>query len=192
MFIALLAAACSDSGNGTEQPEQRSEPTEESEAVSSVSLDELMTASLNGRLDVVRRAADAGMDVDQSDEMGRTPLMLAAFNGHADVVAFLLDEGADVEKTNTEGRPPLIFAASGSNPETVELLLERGADPDVTDDVQEWSALMFAAAEGQADVTRILLEHDADPSLEDEDGETALDFARDNGHTEIVQLLEGH
>lgn len=190
VLSALLTAACSD-GDGTEQPEQQPTPTEEPAAVSSVSFDDLMRASLNGQTDVVRRAADEGVNVDQSDEMGRTPLMLAAFNGHTDVARFLLDEGADVENKNSEGRSPLIFAASGSNPETVDLLLKRGANPDVKDDVQEWTALMFAAAEGQVDVVRTLLEHGADPSLEDEDGETALDFARDNGHTEVVQLLEG-
>lgn len=188
---ALSLTGCSDGDNKEAQTEERAEPATSSAPASSVSYDLLMRASLNGQLDVVRRAADQGVDLDRADEGGRTPLMLAAFNGHSDVVEFLLEEGASVEKKNSEGRSPLIFAASGSNPETVELLLEHGADPNVTDNVQEWSALMFAAAEGHVDVVRTLLAHGANPSLEDEDGETALDFARDSGHTQVVKLLEG-
>ena len=48
---------------------------------------------------------------------------------------------------------------------------------------------MYAAAEGNRDVIKILLAHDADPSLEDDDGEIALNFAENNGHTETMKLL---
>lgn len=187
---ALFLAACGDRGNDETQTEQQAAPSAENAPAASVSYDDLMRASLNGQLDVVHRASKQGVELDRSDDMGRTPLMLAAYNGHTDVVEFLLDEGASLEKTNSDGRPPLIFAASGSNPETVELLLERGAKPNVTDNAQEWSPLMFAAAEGHVEVVRTLLAHGANPSLEDEDGETALDFARDNDHADVVELLE--
>jgi ankyrin repeat protein len=49
---------------------------------------------------------------------------------------------------------------------------------------------MFAAAEGHIDVVRILLEYNADPSLEDIDGDTAETFARQNGHSEVADLLK--
>jgi ankyrin repeat protein len=49
---------------------------------------------------------------------------------------------------------------------------------------------MTAAAEGQLEVVRHLLDHGADRSLEDTDGDTALTFARQNGHAEVVKLLE--
>jgi ankyrin repeat protein len=47
-----------------------------------------------------------------------------------------------------------------------------------------------AAAEGQVEVVRCLLDYGADRSLEDTDGDTALALARQNGFTEVVELLE--
>ena len=116
--------------------------------------------------------------------------MFASYNGHTEVIGFLIEEGAVIEKQNSEGRTPLMFASSGPFPETVELLLQNGASPDIKDSVEGWTALMYAAAEGNREVIEVLLDYDADVSLQDADGETALDFARNNGHSGAVSLLE--
>lgn len=150
----------------------------------------LRDASLQGRTDQVRQMVEQGVDVNASDDGERTALMLASFNGHTEIAELLLNEGARVDDRNAEGRTPLIFAASGPFPDTVELLLEKGADSDAIDQVDEWSALMFAAAEGNKKVVQVLLDHGADQSLTDKDGESALDFARNNDHTEVAELLE--
>ena len=56
--------------------------------------------------------------------------------------------------------------------------------------LEGFTALMTAAAEGQLDVVRLLLAYGADPGLEDKDGDTAASFARQNGHSAVVDLLE--
>jgi ankyrin repeat protein len=48
---------------------------------------------------------------------------------------------------------------------------------------------MYAAAEGQLDVVKILLANRADPAIKDIDGDDALTFARNNGHTAIAAIL---
>lgn len=151
---------------------------------------DLREAALEGQMEIVRKAVGQGVDVNAADEAGRTALMLASYNGHTPTVRYLLDEGARLSARNAEGRTPLIFAASGPFPETVKLLLERKADPDIRDSVENWSALMFAAAGGHAEVVQTLLDYGANASLQDKDGDTALDFARNNSHTEVVKLLE--
>jgi ankyrin repeat protein len=60
----------------------------------------------------------------------------------------------------------------------------------VVDSEEHFTPIMFAAAEGHIDVVRILLEYNADPSLEDIDGDTAETFARQNGHSEVADLLK--
>lgn len=172
------------------------EPQNESEAdvmdkpiVNEFSAEDLRAAALNGDLKTVREVIIQGVHVDESDDLNRTALMFAAFNGHSEVVRLLIDEGAEVNLKNNEGRTPLMFAASGPFPETVLLLLDEGADISVQDSVEEWSALMYAAAEGNRDVIEILLKQGADASMEDEDGETAIDFAENNGHTQTVTIL---
>lgn len=43
--------------------------------------------------------------------------------------------------------------------------------------------------DGEEHLVLVLLDYGADSTLKDKDGETALDFARNNGHEEVVQLL---
>lgn len=152
--------------------------------------DALWDAALEGRLQAVLSALSKGADVNALDQERRSALMLAAFNGHTEVVRALIEKGASVNATDSMGRTALMFASSGPSPDTVRLLLENKAEPDVQDSGEGWTALMFAAGEGLAEVVQVLLEHGADRMLKDVDGDTALDFARKNGHTLVVRLLD--
>ncbi|MBN2634101.1 MAG: ankyrin repeat domain-containing protein, partial [Bacteroidales bacterium] len=70
------------------------------------------------------------------------------------------------------------------------MLLEKKAEPNSVDREEHFTALMFAASEGQTGIVKLLLENGADPFRKDADGDDALTFARNNGHTEVVTLLE--
>ena len=150
----------------------------------------LMEAAYVGELDTVRRLVADGTSVDAIDAERRTPLMFASFNGHFPVVEFLLDAGAAIDAKDGNGRTALMYASSGPFAETVELLLQQGAGVNVQGTLEGFTPLMTAAAEGLLDIVRLLLVHGADRNLEDQDGDTALSFAKRNGHTEVVELLE--
>ncbi len=151
---------------------------------------ELIEAAFNGQLDEVRRLVSAGTAVDFADSEKRTPFMLAAFNGHTPVLQFLLEEGAEVDAKDVNGRTALMYASSGPFEEAVAFLLEHGAEVDVQGTLEGFTALMTAASEGLVEVVRLLLANGADPSLVDKDGDTAASFARQNGHMEVLELLE--
>jgi ankyrin repeat protein len=150
----------------------------------------LMEAAFTGNLEDVRRLVNDGTPVNAIDTEKRTPLMFASFNGHAPVAEYLLDVGAEIDSKDSNGRTALMYASSGPFGETVKLLLTRGAEVNVQGTLEGFTSLMTAAAEGQLEVVRHLLDHGADRSLEDTDGDTALTFARQNGHAEVVKLLE--
>ena len=150
----------------------------------------LMEAAYAGNLDEVRRLVLDGTPVDAIDAERHTPLMWAGFNGHAAVAEYLLDAGAEIDNKDSSGRTALLYASSGPFPETVELLMERGADVNVQGTLEGFTPLMTAAAEGLADVVRLLLGAGADRDIKDVDGDTALSFAKQNGHAEVVALLE--
>jgi len=150
----------------------------------------LFEAAYAGKLDEVESLVRGGTAVDAVDPENRTPMMFAAFNGHRQVVSFFLTEGAAPESKDVNGRTALMYAASGPYVETVEVLLDAGAEIDLQGTLEGFTALMTAAAEGQIEVVRLLLARGADPAIKDVDGDTALNFARQNGHTAVAQLLE--
>lgn len=150
----------------------------------------LFEAAYVGKLVDVERLVAAGTTVDAVDAESRTPMMFAAFNGHRQVVSFLLTQGAKVDSKDLSGRTGLMYASSGPYFETVEVLLDAGAEVNTQGSLEGFTALMTASAEGQIEIVRLLLERGADPTLKDVDGDTALSFAREAGHTAVVELLE--
>ena len=186
LFTAGCEQESQNQAASTQQPSARGK-TEISDTVSGAWL---IDDALEGNTKKVRLALENGVDVDAANDQGSTALMLAGFNGHKEIVGLLLDHGAGVDARDEVGRTALMYSASGPFPEIVRILLEKGADPNLSDKSENFTALMFAAAEGQAEVVRVLLLQGASFEKTDVDGETALDFARSNGHSEVVQLLE--
>lgn len=188
-LCVLPHVGCRSEGGAQESRAQKEEPPAP-RTNPAAAADALRDAALEGRLQAVLSALSKGADVNAMDQERRSALMLAAFNGHTEVVRALIEKGASVNATDSMGRTALMFASSGPSPDTVRLLLENKADPDVQDSGEGWTALMFAAGEGLAEVVQVLLEHGADRTLKDVDGDTALDFAKKNGHMFVVRLLD--
>ncbi|MCC9601802.1 ankyrin repeat domain-containing protein [Stieleria sp. JC731] len=146
-------------------------------------------AAYEGKLDVVQKCLDEGMDVEIADSLDHTPLIMAAFNGHKKVCKLLLDAGADVNARDREGKGPLYHAASIESPETVTLLLDSGAEINAIEATEQFTPLMVAAAEGNIEVVKVLLKAGADKNMKDVDGDDARVFAAEKNHQEIVDLL---
>ncbi len=204
LAIGVLFSGCGEPDSG-EQPtssvgekKQVDDPTPElPPAVSSVNKDEMADPKPQepdpaavALAEYVQRQMEQGVDVDEVDPNGRTTLMIAAFDGHTDVVKLLLDHGAEVDHRDLAGRTALMYASSGQFPGTVQLLLDRGADVNSVDTDEGWSSLMLAAAEGLQPVVEVLLRGGADINATDEDGDKAIDHARQRGQKDIVALLE--
>jgi ankyrin repeat protein len=71
----------------------------------------------------------------------------------------------------------------------VKYLIEKGADMNSKDG---WgvTALHNAARFGNKRQSRFLLESGADPRIENNQGESATDIAKANGHEDMIALLE--
>jgi ankyrin repeat protein len=85
----------------------------------------LMSATLNGHLDVVKTLRARGTEVNQ---VGWTALIYAAAGGHDDIVRYLLAEGADINAASPNGTTALMMAVREGRFATAELLVARGAD----------------------------------------------------------------
>ncbi|KAL5509352.1 hypothetical protein EMCRGX_G004710 [Ephydatia muelleri] len=58
---------------------------------------QLRDASRDGRTEELTRLLDQGINIEATDEDGRTPLGFAAGFGHVDCVKVLLDRGANID-----------------------------------------------------------------------------------------------
>lgn len=161
-----------------------------SEKGAAASAGALLNAATKGATGTVKSLLGEGVEPNVRNAVGWTPLMLAAAERHADTVAVLLEAGADPNATNTLGRTALMFASIYGQDTIVRLLLERNAKPNmVPNDHSGWTALMAAAARGHADTVSLLLRHGADPTIKSKDGKTAIDLAREHGHSHVVPRL---
>ncbi len=189
LLLSLAGCQGKKSGQEVQEPAQGTVPPP---AATSGQMNEqsLRDAALNGQFEVIENLLKENINVNSADPDGRTALMLASFNGYSGIVALLINKGAVVDLADGFGRTALHYASTGPFVPTVEFLLKKGANPNVVDSEEHFTPIMFAAAEGHIDVVRMLLEYNADPSLKDIDGDTAETFARQNGHTEVADLLK--
>ncbi|KAJ5710525.1 hypothetical protein N7488_004681 [Penicillium malachiteum] len=136
---------------------------------------------------------DHGVEPLQHDDDCQTPISLAALNGHTDVVKLFLDYNIDPNPRDIHSKIPLIEASYGGHHETVRLLLSRGAHPDPKDTFGR-TPFLWACYNGSVEVVRILLDHSVancciDHGWRDSQANTAVSFALDRGHHDIIQLL---
>ncbi len=189
-FQAGFIACTSNPKKDTSQKETKSKIEKAESSGTALEPDAFWEAALNGDLEGVSSMLKLGMDANETDVEGRTALMFAAYNGHTEIARILIDRGAKIDALDHSHRTALLFAATGPFPETVKFLLDNKSNPNVVDNGEHFSPLMHAAAEGNLDIVKILLEYGADPDLKDVDGDTAESFARQKGHTALVDYLK--
>jgi ankyrin repeat protein len=121
---------------------------------------------------------------------GFQPLGLASYFGHVEVVRFLLESGAEVNTPSQNGLKvtPLNSAAAGRHYEIAMLLLERDANPNIRQE-GDFVPLHSAAMNGQIEMVKLLLQYGADKDMKSLDGKTARDYALENGHKVVAEVL---
>jgi len=96
---------------------------------SNLSMEEPFEQSvLRGDVEGVRRALEAGADVDARNAMGQSALMLAAHRGDLAMVELLLARRADPDQKAKYGLSALMLAVVGGHGEVARALAAAGAD----------------------------------------------------------------
>ena len=127
----------------------------------------------------------SGIDLEQQARNGDTALMIAAFKANMPAVQALLAKGAAVNKS---GWSALHYAAASGDSEIVKVLVKQGADLDARSP-NNTTPMMMAARGGFIYSVKVLSDAGADASLKNDIGMSAIDFARENGSTDIVDGL---
>jgi uncharacterized protein len=136
-----------------------------------------------------------GADVNLAGSGGLTPLMAAAFNGDLELLDLFLAKGADPNALDASGKAAIVYAASRGFAPVVARLIEAGVDVNRKYE-HGLTALMWAAgyADGAGiddikEVLAPLIARGAALATRDDRSKTAIEIARDLGHSEIAEYL---
>lgn len=127
------------------------------------------------------------------DIFGNTPLMVSVY--HGDYVSFeiLWNIGVGRELRDAQSRSIMVIACFVGSREIVKFLLLRGISPH-DDGMIDSSrgALYVVAARNHVELCKVLLEHNrTQDQLTPHEMNEAVQVARKNQHTEILELLRG-
>lgn len=160
------ASADQKNGGGKHPPASTQQSTGTAE--------DLLGASYNGNVELVKRLIAQGINVNVKDGKGHTPLILASFKGHVEVVKLLINAKADINSQDNEGYSALMMAALKSHEEIAKLLINAKADINAKN-AQGYTALYIAVGRNAA-VVKALLDAGADVNIQYRDGQDVVDI----------------
>jgi ankyrin repeat protein len=155
----------------------------------------LMLAAEKDAAEIVQILLQAGADVEARDGSNATVIMWAISSDSINSLAALIDAGANVRDfQGALGRNPLLAALAYGHERVVAILLK--ADVDVNaqgGEIAVMSPLMLAAARGLRESVGLLVEAGATVNaLSEAHKKTALDYAIEEGHTDVATFLRSH
>lgn len=133
-----------------------------------------------------------GADIKKKGRNGRTPLMeMVIEKRKLDGIKALLDLGANINTTDPHGKTPLMASADKyySLP-ILDLLLQYDKVDVDKQNKCGWTALHYAARTGKREIVEKLLVAGARSTIKNWKRKTAADIAREDGRTEVAQLIE--
>ena len=160
--------------------------------VNSVGSSALLFATMNGNWNLTQYLVWYGADVNVVNKFGSAPLLYAAKRGDLQSVMFLVNNLADLEITDSDNTSALIWAVRSGDLATVEFLFNQNRAWRNHQDKNGRTALIHAAALGLPDIVNWLLEANVDANVSDTEGKSALDYALDNGHAQVVAHLRAY
>ena len=132
-----------------------------------------------------------GADSDRATNSGATAVYISAQENSHKCMSLLLVSGADASKAKNDGVTPLHSAANNNSFECVILLLlpQYGVAVDAVTALGQ-TALWRAAYHGHQLIAELLVQGRANIDIAANNGMTAIDIAREQGHTALVRYLD--
>jgi len=84
-------------------------------------------AAVNGHTNILEYVLDNGADVNQADNLGRSPLFRCTQYGRVDAITFLHERGADINKADNNNLSPILQCVKFGHKSAIECLLGLGA-----------------------------------------------------------------
>lgn len=131
-----------------------------------------------------------GANASASNIYGQTPLHCAVSKLNASIVSMLCSAGAEINAFDNDRNSPLVVAIKFRSPKIMSNLLDLGADPYIRFNGN--NALTYICSNDDYEMARILLNKVSsfDINWVNENGQTALDIAKERKNISLQNLLE--
>ncbi|MFT5317575.1 MAG: ankyrin repeat protein [Chlamydiales bacterium] len=149
-------------------------------------------AIINGQTELVQYLIKNAYNLESVNEFSFTPFNLATCLKKFDIAEMLLKAKVSVTTPDKNQTTPLHYAVfGGCTSSFVSEILQRGADINAKEQFLN-TPLQVAAKAGYYELVSVLLENGAETSHQNVKGMTALNYAKEEGHTKIVKLITEH
>jgi len=150
----------------------------------------LMIASERGHTELIKLLLENGAKINKQNKFGMSAFLWASGEGKYEAVRLLAKKGANINVKNDVGFNALMLSSGNGHIQIVKFLLEKES-MDINEVCEMgWTALIMASKEGKKEVASLLVQRGAKMDLKDHYGKTALMYAYENGHFEIVDFLK--
>ncbi|XP_055000684.1 putative ankyrin repeat domain-containing protein 20A5 [Sorex araneus] len=152
-------------------------------------LGKIHKAVVNGELNKLRKKINfRRWNVNEKDQMGRTPLHLACVLGSINTVQLLVENKCLLNPRDQFKRTPLFKAVQCKYVVCSQFLLEHGADPNLVD-IHGFSVLHYAVHDNSPFLAELLINSSANIEAKDKSGRTPLILAAKGNKPAMVELL---
>ncbi|MBP5698304.1 MAG: ankyrin repeat domain-containing protein, partial [Alphaproteobacteria bacterium] len=148
----------------------------------------LMLWAQNGFYDEFKQTIDAGGDIWQKDNIGKTVLMYAAEGGNIEILQYLMKKGDNINAPDKNGTTPLMYAAGAGQVVMCRNMLAKGANLRAQDNLGK-SAIMYAAEKGRADTVSFLLDVGDSVNEFDKNRKNVLMYALESGDKKTFDVV---
>ncbi|MGE0009953.1 MAG: ankyrin repeat domain-containing protein [Candidatus Babeliales bacterium] len=191
----LACIICVSVSNAQDVTVQIKPPTAEE-----LKIQNFIDAATRGKIDILQKLLNSGIDVNVKGPGGQTALHRAASAADTNIVAFLLEKGANASITDKQNETPLIAAVRSFSRKQAELADEHYKkiipNPDTATAEEKAAARAQATAQATKETSpiiealvRMLIQQGADIDMQNNNRQTALMLATATHLESVVKLL---
>ena len=137
----------------------------------------------------VQKAIANGRNINQRNNLGRTPLISAIGNKSFEVAKLLVESGTDIDIRDIFGNPAILYAIEKKSIDIVKLLIENGADINIQTYGGNSTLLMAAVSTKSLDMVKLLIENGANINMGSKNAYTPLMYSASNNSLDIAKYL---
>lgn len=150
----------------------------------------LMIAAAKGNVNIIKLFIEHKVNLNVSDEQGKTPLMISLNTRDLEVVKLFLENGVNVNAKDNEGKTALMICCAIGIQEIIKCLIEYNANVDSIDN-KSGNMLLYAIEGGCLEYVKTFhkkYNQDINSRYEDDNTNTLM-IACNGGYFEIVRYL---